>query len=80
LVRLKGEFDPVVEQILKAHFPDAKDVRHCPVDRLTVLTFPSTAAAQQAVRAGDECDLMKPVTVLPLNEVLPTNTILLTTK
>ena len=70
LLRRKGEFDPVEEQILKAHFPDAKGMRHFPVEQLTVLTFPSIAAAQQAVRAGDECDLMKPVTVLMLAEYL----------
>ena len=56
-----------MEAQLKALYPEAKDVRHCTVDKLTIVTFPTAEAA--AAAASRPTDLAKPVMVMLVSEV-----------
>ena len=67
--RLKDDFSPSVETSLKALFPTAKDVRHCSVDRLTLLTFPTAEAAGAALGNMKETDVFGPINVMLVSEV-----------
>jgi len=70
VLRLKDEFSSDVEKRLKSQFSEAKDVRYCDIDRLTVITFPTEAAAKKAVRNIGDCDVMKPVNVMLVSKYL----------
>ena len=67
--RIKEDYSPEIEGKLKAQFPEAKDVRHCTVDKLTVVTFPNQEVAHKAVRTQGESDLYSPVNVMLVSEV-----------
>jgi len=68
ILRLKEDYSPEVEAQLKALYPEAKDVRHCTVDKLTIVTFPTAEAA--AAAASRPTDLAKPVMVMLVSEYL----------
>jgi len=70
LLRLKDDFSSEVEKQLKSQFPEAKDVRHCSIDKLTVITFPTAESAKKAVRNLGNGDVIKPVNVMLLSEYL----------
>ena len=67
--RIKEDYSPEIEGKLKAQFPEAKDVRHCTVDKLTVVTFPNQEVAHKAVRTQAGSDLYSPVNVMLVSEV-----------
>ena len=67
---MKDEFTPEVSKKLKSQFPEARDVRHCDIDKLTILTFPSAEVAAKAVRNQDDNnELFRPVNIMQLSEV-----------
>ena len=70
ILRIKEDYSPEIEGKLKAQFPEAKDVRHCTVDKLTVVTFPNQEVAHKAVRTQAESDLYSPVNVMLVSEYL----------
>jgi len=75
ILRLREEYSPEVEGKLKTLYPEARDVRHCTVDRLTIVTFPSAEAA--AAAAARPTELAKPVMIMLVSEYLETRGVVL---
>jgi len=71
LLRLVSDtFNAEVEAKLRAYFPEAKDVRHCGADKLTIVTFPTAPAAKKALVQETACELFKPVMAMLVSEYL----------
>jgi len=71
LLRLVSDiFNAEVEAKLRAYYPEAKDVRHCGADKLTIVTFPTAQAASKALVKETACDLFKPVMAMLVSEYL----------
>lgn len=71
LLRLVSDtFNADVEAKLRAYFPEAKDVRHCGADKLTIVTFPTAPAAAKALVKETACELFKPVMAMIVSEYL----------
>jgi len=71
LLRLVSDtFNAEVEAKLRAYFPEAKDVRHCGADKLTIVTFPTAQAAKKALVKETACELFKPVMAMLVSEYL----------
>ena len=71
LLRLVSDtFNAEVESKLRAYFPEAKDVRHCGADKLTIVTFPTAQAAKKGLVKESACDLFKPVMAMLVSEYL----------
>jgi len=71
LLRLVSDtFNADVEAKLRAYFPEAKDVRHCGADKLTIVTFPTAPAAAKALVKETACELFKPVMAMLVSEYL----------
>ena len=71
LLRLVTDsFNAEVEAKLRAYFPEAKDVRHCGADKMTIVTFPTAAAAKAALVKETACELFKPVMAVLVSEYL----------
>ena len=71
LLRLVSDtFNAEVEAKLRAYFPEAKDVRHCGADKLTIVTFPTAPAAKKALVKETACELFKPVMAMIVSEYL----------
>merc|ERR1719285_1159604 len=71
LLRLVSDtFNAEVEAKLRAYFPEAKDVRHCGADKMTIVTFPTAAAAKKALVKETACELFKPVMAMLVSEYL----------
>jgi len=71
LLRLVSDtFNAEVEAKLRAYFPEAKDVRHCGADKLTIVTFPTAPAAKKALVKETACELFKPVMAMLVSEYL----------
>merc|ERR1712088_551591 len=71
LLRLVSDiFNAEVEAKLRVYYPEAKDVRHCGADRLTIVTFPTAQAASKALVKETACDLFKPVMAMLVSEYL----------
>jgi len=64
------EFSPEIESEVKSQFPGVKDVRHCTIDKLMVLTFPTAEAANKAARTFNSQGPVKPLSVVLCNEYL----------
>lgn len=71
LTRTKKEFSTEVENLLKTQFPDSIDIRHCGMDRLTTVTFPTAKAATAALaNLPTKGQAVSPVDALTTTEYL----------
>jgi hypothetical protein len=70
VVRLKEKFTPEVEKKFKEQFPTARNVRHCRLNKVVVVTFPTAEAADKAIENLDDEGVAVPIYVMKLAEYL----------